>query len=63
MNEHAKAEDPEEEITKPTYTIFPKDWDAEQIYEHLMARAEAIEDTENTVEEDSKGEKGQSTEG
>lgn len=48
MYEHIENEEPSAKITKPTYTIFPKDWDARQIYEHLMARAEAIEETKNT---------------
>ena len=29
--------------TKLTYTRFPKDWTAEQIYEYLIARAEEDE--------------------
>ena len=28
---------PDHKNTKLTYTRFPKDWTAEQIYEHLMA--------------------------
>ena len=33
----------EKKTTKVTYTRFPKDWTAEQIYEYLMARVEEDE--------------------
>ena len=42
--------------TKLSYTLFPKDWDAKQIYEHLMARYEttlmAKEEQSDDIETD-----------
>lgn len=50
MDEHTDSEISEAKTTRPIYTLFPKHWDAKEIYDFHVDRAETIEEMKNKLE-------------